>query len=104
MLAAHNCRFNFKSPHALHCQFESVVSLAEFLVVSGFQGCVVCGSRGGGDNLNKLLWPPVGEITFYLGSFELQFLTRSPCYGERVIVIDQTVAAVAVCHEMSWTT
>jgi hypothetical protein len=24
--------------------------------------------------------------------------------GERVIVIDQTVAAVAVCHEMSWTT
>jgi hypothetical protein len=24
--------------------------------------------------------------------------------GERVIVIDQTVAVVAACHEMSWTT
>jgi hypothetical protein len=40
------------------------------------------------------------------------FLSRSPLHGERVIVIDQTVAVVvavavaaaAVCHEMSWTT
>jgi hypothetical protein len=39
----------------------------------------------------------------------LPLSASSDVHGERVIVIDQTVAAVvvaavAVCHEMSWTT